>query len=310
MKSRALALAVLVWNGAAFAAPPDAPQPVHPRATVIIEPPRIGVGQIAQIDVVAVTPPGHRLHPIAPPTTLDGLWVLDAVAEPVQHEALRWTHRTRIRVRGHEAGAVVWPALDLALEGPEGERWTLRTEARTLDVASVLEDFPDRVTPFSYRLPEVEPAIPTWAAAAGGALATLAAVLLIAVVRQRRGRAIEATAPVGAPWTAALDELAGAAVETEADWRGASDRAARSLRRYVGRRFGVPLESRTTEELEARMPPFVLASRWPHLLALLRALDADRFRAAGDVQATDPLRATLAEARRWVEDSIPPEVER
>lgn len=236
--------------------------------------------------------------------------MLDAVAEPVRREELRWTHRTRIRVRGREAGTATWPALDLSLEGPEGERWTLLTDARPLEVVSILEEFPDRVSPFSYRLPAADSSIPTWAAAAGGALGMLAAVALVAGLRRRRRHARESPAPVGTPWSDALDQLAQAAESAETDWRGASDRSAQALRRYVTRRFGVPLESHTTEELEARTPPFVLASRWPRLIELLRVLDSQRFRAAGNGNAADGLRTTLAEAARWVEDSIPPEAER
>ncbi len=311
MRPAALALALLAWSASALAAAPDSPQPLHPRATVVIEPPRIGVGQLAEVEVVAVTAPGHRLLPIEPPAILDGLWVLDAVIEPVERESLRWTHRTRIRVRGRSAGSALWPELDLALEGPEGERWTLRTDPRTLEVVSILEEFPDRVAPFSYRLPEVEPALPAWLAAAAGAAATLVVVLAIAALRRRHHRReSSAPSPIGAPWTEALDALAGAAVAADVDWRSSSDRAARALRRYVRRRFGIPLESCTTEELEARTPPFVLASRWPRLLLLLRSLDADRFRAEGDARAVERLHAVLSDARHWIEDSIPPEVER
>jgi hypothetical protein len=309
----ALAAVLLAACGAPQQVPAPA-APLEPRATVVIEPPHIGIGQVAVIEVAAVTPAGHRVHPIAPPESVDGLWILDAVAEPVERAGERWTHRTRIRVRGRRAGRVEWPPLELDVEGPEGERWSLRTEALPIEVISARDLHPSQLEPFSYRLPAAGKGVSPLAAAGAGALGALGLIGMVAFVRRARRRRA-ARPPMGRaaaanrPWTGALRELERAGDEIDGDWRGAGGRAAGTMRRYLGLRFGLAAESATTEELEAAVPPFPLARRWPGALALLRALDDARFRPGRPDGSSERerLRETLAGLRGWIEDTIPPE---
>jgi hypothetical protein len=316
MSCTALALALVLLaacqDASTPASPPAAVAPPTSRAAVSIEPPRLRLGDVAVVEVSVVTPPEHRVHPFAPPAGVPGLWLLDAETLPVERSGERWTQRTRIRVRAREIGATEWPRMRIDVEGPEGARSVLETEARPLEVVSVLPDFPDQVATFRYRLPEPEAArTPTALAAAAGALAALgsvAAVALLRRVRRRRAAAAAAVLPAPtAPWIEALAGLDQAAAAVESDWRRSADGAGCTLRRYVTHRFGLPLAFWTTEEAAALAPPFGLASRWAGVVGVLHALDAVRFQ-PGEVPAAGArVRDAIEQARRWVAGSIPPE---
>ena len=60
------------------------------------------------------------------------------------------------------------------------------------------------------------------------------------------------------------------------------------------------------EELASASPPFVMTTRWDAFVALLGALDGERFRppAAGAAQRADPL---LRATREFVESTLPQE---
>lgn len=318
----ALALALAFACGApretgessAASAPPSV------QAGVVIEPPQLRVGDVAQIEVAVVTPPDHAVRPLALPeaATSGPLWVLEVEALPVTKRGLRWTHRTRLRVRAREVGSGTWPALTLEVVGPEGEPSTLRTEPRPFEVVSVLPVFPDRVTPFSLRLPETSAGLSPWVAAAGGATAALAGVGVVALVRRRRRyaaerarhRAASAARAVDAPWSAALAELTAAANASNSEWRCSADTIAVALRRYAGKRWGFAISCRSTEELAALAPPFALARRWPTALAWLRELDALRFRPGAANDAPEQVRHIAEAAARWIEETIPAESSR
>ena len=311
MKRLLLALAMLPWVACRepeLQAPaPEAAASPAPRAAVAIEPPRLRIGEVAVVEVVVVTPPDHRVHPVTPPESVAGLWLLDAEALPVERSASRWTQRTRIRVRAREVGKTEWPRLHIDVEGPEGERSALETEPRPLEVVSVLSEFPDQAATFPYRLAEAPPPrAPALAAAAAGALAALGAVALARVVRRRRRAGAAPAPPSEAAWQAALAGLDAAAAEIDTDWRRCADRAGCALRRYVTLRFGQPLAFRTTEEALALAPPFAMATRWAALLDVLRALDAVRFRPGDAPETGARVRESIAAARRWVETTIPP----
>jgi len=291
---------------------PGAAAPPTPRAAVSIEPPRLRLGDVATVEVSVVTPPEHHVHPFAPPAGISGLWLLDAETLPVERSGERWTQRTRIRVRGREIGATEWPRMRIDVDGPEGERSVLETEPRPLEVVSVLPDFPDQVATFRYRLPEPAASrAPTALAAAAGALGALAGVAAVAMARRvRRQRAAGVAAARPAPATPWIDALAGldeAGAVLDGDWRRAADSAGHTLRRYVTRRFGLPLAFSTTEEAAVLAPPFGLASRWADVLDVLRALDAVRFQRREVPEAGARVRDAIEQARRWVAGSIPPE---
>ncbi len=284
-----------------------------PQAAVAIEPPRLRVGDVAAVEVLVVTPPGYRVHPLKPPASVAGLWLLDAEALPVEADGARQLQRTRIRVRAREAGSFTWPALRVEIEDASGTRSELFTAARPLDIVSVLPSLPERVEPFSYRMPAADRSAiaPLWAAAAGslGTLALLAVLALARRARQRSRTRAAAAAAVAAsqPWVDALASLAAARGEAGADWRRSAGAGAGALRRYLARRFDVAVESLTTEEIAALTPPLRAGSRWPLALACLRNFDAERFRAQSDAGATAQLRAALDAAQRFVEASTPPE---
>ena len=310
-RALAAALVALACSGEAADVAPETP--VTPQAAVLIEPPRLRVGDVAAIEVVVVTPPGHRVHPLKPPASVPGLWLLDAEALPVESTRARQLQRTRIRVRARETGSFEWPALRVEIEDASGARSELLTAARPIEIVSVLPRFPERVEPFSYRMPAADrdAMAPLWAATAGS-LATLALLSLIAIarrVRQRsRARAAAATGIAASqPWVEALAAITAARSEANADWRRAGGLGARALRRYVARRFGVAVESLTTEEVAAITRPLRAASRWPVALDCLRDFDAKRFRAHSDASATAQVRATLDATQRFVEASMPPE---
>ena len=171
-----------------------------PRATLVLEPPRIGVGQVAELELAVVTPPGHTPRPFSPPSELPGLWLLGADRLPVEKQATRWVHRTRLRVRARASGRFVWPASTLEVEAPDGSVSALAIAEVPIEVVSILSDYPDRFTTFGVRRPP--PAArrsgSVWGPAAAGALAALAGVGLVALARRRRGSAQHAPAAPGA----------------------------------------------------------------------------------------------------------------
>ncbi len=292
----------------------------RPRATLVLEPARIGIGQVAELELAVVTPPGHVARPWAPPGEVAGLWILDVETLPVEKEPARWLHRTRLRVRARAVGTALWPAGSVDVEAPDGSVAAVTWEALAVEVPSVQPEVPGRSTPFGVRstgaaaLRDAPPAA-FWGPAAGGALAALACVGLVALARRRR-RSARSPPPEPAvgqspPWTRALADLEAASALADDRPFAAAHATALALRRYVERRFGARAAGRTTEELLEETPPFAAASRWPALLRILQGLDALRFRAESDPDARRALSARLGDlldgARHFVEDSIPPE---
>ena len=85
--------------------PPAAPgpgAPPRPRATLVLEPPRFGVGQVALLELAVVTPPDHTPRPFEPPEPLPGLWLLDSEPLPVEKE----TSRARVITLVNQKGGV------------------------------------------------------------------------------------------------------------------------------------------------------------------------------------------------------------
>jgi hypothetical protein len=292
------------------------PAPTSARATLVLEPARIGVGQVGELELVVVTPPGHTLRPWTPPAEVEGAWVLDSQALPVEKTPSRWVYRTRVRVRPRAVGSFVWPAGSLEVEAPDGSTSSVAWDELAVEVPSLLSEHPGRTTPFGVRAPAAPAtAANVWAPAALGALFSLACVGLVALARGRRRAAVRparAPAPTRSPpWQLARAELGRAAELAEGSPFDAAHATARALRRYVQRRFGAAAMGRTTEELAAAAPPFAAASRWPAFVSILEGLDAFRFRPEGEPEARDAAAARagvlLDQARAFVEDSVPPE---
>jgi hypothetical protein len=306
----AAALAALACGGEPEPAPGP---PAAPHGAVVIEPSELRVGDVVSVEIAVVTPPDHRVRPIDVAGRTEALWLLDAEAQPVRRTGDRWTHVTRVRARVKEApGEYAWSAQPVEVEGPDGEVARLELEPRPFAVTSVAAAMPDRLEPFGLRAAERERsgtgALP---AALLGSAATLLALGALALARrvraERRARSAAAGPEAPPAWETADAELEAALAEVELDPDAAADRAALALRRYVHRRASRPLETLTTEEIAAQRPPGRLRSRWPDLVQLLRRLDALRF--PGDLAREGgraALRDTLADARRFVADSIPP----
>jgi hypothetical protein len=297
--------------------PPAAAAPALPRAAVVLEPPRIRVGEVATLEVVVATPPASSPRPLALPAPPAGLWILGVEALPVERQASRWLHRTRVRVRAREVGKVTWPGSLVEVESPDGAVQSLPLDPLPIEVASILPEFPDRVIPFGVREPP-EPAAggkaALWGAAAGAGL-VLAGLAAARVHARRRARpaaalAVAAAPPREPPWTEARAALARARSLADRDPFAASDQVARALRRYASRRFDTPAATSTTEELGAAPAPFAAWTRWPLLLAALRSLDEHRFRPRSDPEAraavASQLPDALALASRFVEETLPP----
>ena len=278
------------------------------RAVLVLEPRILGVGEVGLVELSVVTPPGHAVHPVESPVEVAGLWLLGSEALEVEKRASRWVHRTRLRVRAREVGSLEWPAGTLDVEAPDGSVASVSFEALPIEVASVLPEYPDRLSPFGMRSPEPEVgSAGSLASAAAGAGLTLAVLAVVALVRRRmRDRASSGSAaePREPPWVTARTALATAREQVDLDPLAAADGAVRALRRYMARRFGADAEARTTEELAAAIPPFAATSRWPRFVALLEELDAQRFPPHESVLA-QRIAALVAEVEAFVEETIP-----
>jgi hypothetical protein len=255
--------------------------PAEPRAALILEPPQLALGSVAEVELAVVTRPDWSVRPQPRTRQLTGLAWIGSEPTEVVREPARWIHRTRLRVRALEVGRFELPGGSVEVVSPEGEVGTLVYEPLLLEVRSGLSDLPGRGTPFGVRLlprPTGSRAALAGAFAAGAGL-TLACVGLLWLVRRRLREPFEAPAPtpVAAQWERAREELALARAELDRDPRAALDASARALRSYVVMRFGGDARVRTTPELEVAKPPFALTTRWSGLVALLADLDAARF---------------------------------
>jgi hypothetical protein len=295
----------------AAVAPAAAPQPPDPtfRATVVLEPPRIEIGDVFEVEVAVVTPPGHRVAPAQVPKAVPGIAILDAALPTVSQEPGRWVHRQRFRARARATGPFRWPALELEVEAPDGARRRVAAAERPFEVVSLLDEEPERRSPFSFRSPRLEgaPGRGPWLPALIGSLMTLAALGLLALVR--RVRSAEPLAGGAALAPGAGDDESAAllaalhAAEAEEDAVRGADLASEALRAWAAERFLAPrLRSATTEELAALSPPFLLTTRWTALRTALESLDAVRFPPRREGARAELGRA-LARARALVADA-------
>jgi hypothetical protein len=289
--------------------------PASARGELVIEPPRIRLGDVATVEQVVVTPPGVSVRPAAEPAgesadAIGGFWVLEREPLAVEREPQRWIHRTRLRIRARDVGSFGWPAQRVVLESDTGARETLEIPGRTIDVISVLEEFPDRDAPFGLRGLGTPGATPGGALvpALAGAVFTLATLGLVLLVRRERRRRAEqeralAAEPPGLPPPDAEARAALDAAAADTDPRHAADGVSRALRRFAERRFRSPALVMTTDELARVRPGFVAESRWRAFVSILRSLDDVRFRPPRGDDA-DRVATALAAARAFVAGGV------
>ncbi|HME71027.1 MAG TPA: hypothetical protein VKM54_14325 [Myxococcota bacterium] len=282
--------------------------PPFPRASFVLEPPRVRIGDLAALELVVVTPPDHRVRPIEPPLAVQGFWLLGVEPLPVERAETRWIHRMRLHIRARELGVFLWPAQKVEIDGPDGARALLEVPAHTIEVTSVLPEHAQRSTPYGLRAPPTFPSDrnPLAPAAIGGLL-TLFCVGLIALVRRerrlRRSTGNTASEPEEpSAWEETLSALAAAAAES--DVRCSADSAALALRRYAAHHFRAPTHSATTPELRAAPAPYLMHARWPAFLGLLEALDEARFRPDAPMREAS-VRSQVQAAAAFVRDSVP-----
>ncbi len=298
--------------------PPLLGAPTAPRASLVLEPPRVGVGAVANLDLAVVTPAGAAMRPYEPPRTVPGFWVLGTEKLPIAKQGSRWIHRTRIRIRAREVGSFRWPRGSVTVESPEGETQVVSVGELPLEVTSVLPEYPYQVTPFGAKGMETIPRRGGgWPSAAAGAVAGAGAALtgvgLVAWVRRRRHDRTQGSAPKLAPlqppWIRARSELSRS--RSTDDLLTAAHGVATALRRYMDDRFHAAAIARTTEELQQATPPFAATSRWPVFLSILRGLDEFRFRPEGFAldrpAVAERVEDLITRAEAFVEDTIPPE---
>jgi hypothetical protein len=270
--------------GPARGEPASGAIPAQLSATVVIEPPRIEIGDPFHVEIAVVTPPDHRVAPAPVPKAIDGLWILDAERPSVDRQAGRWVHRQRFRARARATGPFTWPALEVGIEGPGGAKGVVQVPERPFVVSSLLDEHPEQRSFFSYRAPSFEASGERgpWLPALLGALLALGGVGLFSWVRRARLAAAAAQA-LAAKQDDEGDDAAGALealrrAGQSGDPVRAADLACAALRDWAAERSRTPgLRAATAEELAARPPPFLIATRYEAFVAVVRDLDALRF---------------------------------
>jgi hypothetical protein len=281
----ALGLALAGLDAGAVRGEPAASAiPSQLSATVVIEPPRIEIGDPFHVEVAVVTPPDHSVAPAPVPKAIPGLWILDAERPSVDRQPGRWVHRQRFRARARATGPFTWPALEVGVEGPGGAKSVVQVPERPFVVSSLLDEHPEQRGFFSYRAPRPDASGERgpWLPALLGALLALGGVGLFSWVRRVRlaapaaAHALADAQATGDDTTAALEALRRAG--ESGDPVRAADLACAALRDWAAERSRTPgLRAATAEELAVRPPPFLIATRYPAFVAALRELDALRF---------------------------------
>ncbi len=320
----ALALLALWACAEADPEPPRYAAPAQARATLVLEPPLLAVGQMADLELAVVTRPGYSVRPQDLPGKIPGFWLVEREAQAIVKEPARWVHRTRLRLRAVEVGHFEFPGgsvevelieiTNVEVESAEGGSAVLHYAALPLEVSSSLAAHPSQRSPYGIRtLPlTVSRARGTLTAFAAGAILALASVGMLLLVRRRLaadGEARASEAVVRAPaWELAREQLAAAQAALASDPRHGLDLAAVALRGYAVRRFGGDATVRTTEELANAKPPFTMTTRWRRFIELLSELDAARFPARlADRERCDAL---IEGVLAFVQDSVPAEYRR
>lgn len=285
------------------------------RASLLLEPPTIGLGEVTTAVILVTTPPGHRVLPMNAPV-VPGVWVLESLVDPTQKSAARWLHRTRIRLRPRETGSFLFPASEVTVESEAGDRKTLKVAEREFRVTSILPQFADRTAPFGLQEPGASAGAGGFALPAlFGAVSALIAVAIITrlrrtkAARQAPDESEEESAEALSLHEWSQREIDRAFEALERNPREAANAGARFMRHYVESRFHTRTSASTTEELAAQKVPLAAHSHWPEFVRVLRRMDDLRWRrAASGAKASQDearIRVALEEARHFFESSSP-----
>ena len=283
--------------------------PAKARAALVLEPPVLAVGQLADLELAVVTRPGDAVRPIDLPGKIAGFWLVERQAQAIAREPARWVHSTHLRLRAVEVGRFEFPGGSVEVTSPEGGAILLDYDSLPLEVVSTLPAHPTQQSPYGVRtlpLSRTSGRGSVAAFAAGAILALASAGVLLLARRRLAQRALAPPSePMAPAWVAARESLAQAREALASDPCAALDLAAAALRGYAVRRFGGDATVRTTEELAQADPPFTMTTRWSGFVALLGELDVERF---PEARVAEARASELVEAAAgFVEESVPKE---
>jgi len=317
---RRLALAAVVAAAAALACSkaeePRYNAPAQERAALVLEPPTVALGDVADVVLTVVTRPGVSVSPPDAPGAVPGFQLVEREAQDVEKEPARWLHRTRIRVRAVDVGRFEFPGGKVQGQNAEGAALEIPYAALPLEVASSISEGPERRSPFGLRrLPPGRVGGPGAALAfVTGFAVALGGVGVVALVRRKRAERRARPAPIETmetpAWEVARAALDAAEAEQGVDARAALDGTSRALRRYAAARFGADVPPRSIEELRGSSPPYLMTTRWSGFVDLLGALDVARFAPHADAERAARASALLRTARAFVDETTPQEARR
>jgi hypothetical protein len=314
--ARAASVAAVAALACSEAEAPRIGAPAQERAALVLEPPQVALGDVADVVLTVVTHPGASIAPPEAPGALPGFQVVEREMQDVEKEPARWLHRTRIRIRAIDVGRFEFPGGELRGESAEGAALAIPYAALPLEVVSSLGEGPERRTPFGLRrLPAARVGGAGAALAFGaGAAVALGGVGVVALARRRRAERRALRAPAEAPgipaWEVARAALDAADAGRASDPRAALDAASRALRRYAAARYEADVPPRSVEELRSAAPPFLMTTRWSGFVDLLAALDVARFAPSADAARSARASELVREARAFVDETTPPEARR
>jgi hypothetical protein len=301
------ALLAAAWGCAEREAPRHL-APAQARAALVLEPPQVAVGDVADVVLSVVTRPGTQVAPPETPPAIPGFWWVERGDQELVKEPERWLHNTRLRIRAVEVGSFEFPGGRVKAASAENAQQEIEYAPLAIEVVSSLGDESAQRVPFGIRrLPAARVGAFGAALAFGaGAVTALGVVGVVALARRRPSpRDADAVPDPGPPpWEVARARLAEAEQRLASDPRAALDAVAHALRGFAAARYGADTEARTHEELLAIAPPFLMTTRWTRFVALLRELDGARFPAQASDQRT--AEALLADARKFVAEGAPP----
>jgi flagellar basal body-associated protein FliL len=250
-----------LWPGWAMAEADPAAVPPRPEPSVTLEAP-IEVDLGSPVDVIVTVTTATGDDAAVPEQAFGPFEILDTkVSVEPNADGLTQTFSFELQLISFEAGAKTLPPLTIRVASPSGELQTLQTEARNIDVVSVIANEPNpelrppsepvRVEQDDYTLLVIL-----------GVLLAMAVGALLAWLFLRWWRKREKIGPKAAPppppWETALAELRGlkqhrAAMVQEGRTEAWVDAVSDTIRHYLGERFGFHGLESTTDEIGEKL---------------------------------------------------------